>query len=604
MTPPSLAIATAFADYGFGVFSVWGIADGTCLCPKGATCDSPGKHPIPHDGFKSATTDPAAIEKMLGAAGSNGNYGVFPAQNVVMIDVDGEGWQAKMKGLGLPKTFAVVTPNGCHLYYWWDPIFGSPPTYLFGWKVRSREHPGYVVGPGSTHQTGQTYRIAGQNGHTVYEMFGELVPFPKTLLPPGEAIIRVSEGLRLPETVTEGGRHDYLRDRARTLRGGGLTGDDLFNAVSALNRRFEHPKTDEEVRRAIGDVETKFGEDPVPIDAKSIPSSELFAHMADYLAAQPNNIVWVSPLAAYGFVSLVSGPPKSGKSTLIANLFGARERNEVFLWGDPVPEGPAALVTEEGGYAVVRKTKGLTKLHILDRLAFVSAGLSTFDHLLEVTQRWCQTQEGAALIVIDTLAVWGDIKDENDAVAATKTVAKVALLARATGAAIVLVHHARKGGGEHGEAIRGSGAIFATVDQAIELGYGLDPKADDRLLSVTGRITFGENKRLVFDRDKGVYSLDMAPLPDEFEIDQFPVDGGPDQGFTREDAEKVWGAPPSTTNKRLKLLVTQKRLVKAIVRLPGERADRAVYWKQRPLLDVRSVSERMADIFKPGVEDE
>ncbi len=60
-----------------------------------------------------------------------------------------------------------------------------------------------------------------------------------------------------------GGRHEYLRDQARHLRGLGLTGEALLAAVSYLNRQLAEPKSPDAVRRAIGDVETKFGRDAV-----------------------------------------------------------------------------------------------------------------------------------------------------------------------------------------------------------------------------------------------------------------------------------------------------------------------------------------------------
>ena len=263
---PSLDTALAFAGHGFGVFSVWGISEhGNCLCGQGERCTSPGKHPIPVNGLKAATTDPDAITRMLAAPGSAGNYGVFPAPNVIVLDVDKEGWREKLIALALPRTLGVETANGVHLYYRWPQDYGPQPTKLFGWVVRSQEHAGYVVGPGSTHVTGRTYQIARQNGHTDDEMLARIADFPKDRVPESGLKLVVSEGARLPESVPEGGRHDFLRDRARTLRGGGLTGEDLFRAVSALNARLPVPKSDEEVRRAIGDVETKFDEDPIRV---------------------------------------------------------------------------------------------------------------------------------------------------------------------------------------------------------------------------------------------------------------------------------------------------------------------------------------------------
>ena len=238
------------------------------------------------------------------------------------------------------------------------------------------------------------------------------------------------------------------------------------------------------------------------------PTTDLFINVSDYIAAQPTTVEWVSPLAAYGFVSLIAGPPKGGKSTLLAGLLREREVGGVYLWGDPVPVGPSVLVTEEGGLAVVRKVAGLTTLDILDRRNFFEKGLRKLEHLVDALTNWCAHQSERALVSIDTLAIWGDMKDENDAIAATQAVSTLTLFAQQTQSAVDLVHHGRKGGGEHGEAIRGSGAIYATVDQAIELGYVTDKTSDNRLLTLSGRLIFPEMRELAFDRGTNAYTED------------------------------------------------------------------------------------------------
>ena len=604
-----LATALAFADYGFGIFSVWGVRDGTCLCPNGKDCKSqPGKHPIPRDGFKSATLDPERIKTMLSAAGSAGNYGVFPAANTIIIDVDGEGWQDKLRELNLPKTLAVMTGNGIHLYFGWHEDYGPAPTYLFGWKVRSLTHEGYVVGPGSLHQNGTRYRFAHQNGHSDHEVIARIRTFPSALVPqqkPKTPLHLVESitvgGPKQPEDIQAGMRHDYLRDSARFLRGR-FEGEALFEQVMALNMRLPEPKTEEEVRRAIGDVETKFGPDPAPIDATTIPVSSLFVRQPAYHAANASTPTYVSPLVAYGTVSLVSGPPKGGKSTLISNLLSAREGNTVFLWGDPVPHGPMALVTEEGGYPVVRKTQGLPSLDILDRMAFVQSGLRSLDHLLVAMGEWVKVQPSnePPLVVIDTLAVWGDIKDENDAIAATKSVIALRVWAQSCDAAVVLVHHTRKGGGEHGEAIRGSGGIFAAVDQSIELGFTNDAQSDDRTLVIAGRLTFGETKTLAFDRLTTTYDVTTRVPIEKHPTDTFPLDGSGHSGWTNVEAGQVWGMAPTSANKHLKALCDAGVLVARHEQAPGSRAKHLAYWKARPMLvlDTRSVASEMTDIFK------
>jgi hypothetical protein len=364
---------------------------------------------------------------------------------------------------------------------------------------------------------------------------------------------------------------------------------------------------EQEVRDACDSALRKYDEDPAPITLlvprageevrTEIRTEELFVNVLDYHAQNSAIPTYVSPLAAYGTVTLVSGPPKGGKSTLISNLLGAREAGTVFLWGDPVPQGPMTLITEEGGYPVVRKTQGLTSLDILDRTAFAGAGLRSLGHLLAALDAWLT--EDPALVVIDTLAVWGDIKDENDAVAATKAITTLRVWAQSTGSAVVLVHHTRKGGGDHGEAIRGSGGIFAAVDQSVELAFTNDKQSDDRGLDIAGRLSFGETKTLAFDRDTMTYSVTTTVYADPYPIDKFPTTTSGQPGLTRQDAEAIWGVSQSKANAQLKALVDAGRLTKTMVQ--DGRNWRGDYHRVVLLdlsADTRSVGERITGLFE------
>lgn len=256
-----------FAGRGFGIFPCWSTRAGVCRCPQGKTCTSPGKHPITHNGFKEATTDPAKITTFLQAA-SDPNYGLVPPEGVFILDVDGEGWEQKLAELEqrhgpLPSTLRVATANGLHIFLEWPDDHPRPLRQLFGWVTRwgSGHHAGYVIGPRSVHASGVEYQPAEGTS-------SEIAVLPEAWAVAGVADdshrhVTVSNGPRL-EVVRAGGRHDFLRDRARTLRGGGLTGESLFTAVMDLNEQYcSPPKSAEEVRRAIGDVETKFDADPL-----------------------------------------------------------------------------------------------------------------------------------------------------------------------------------------------------------------------------------------------------------------------------------------------------------------------------------------------------
>jgi hypothetical protein len=73
------------------------------------------------------------------------------------------------------------------------------------------------------------------------------------------------------------------------------------------------------------------------------------------------------------------------------------------------------------------------------------------------------------LVIFDTLNAFWSVSEENDAGAVTQAIKPVLQLARETNAAVLLIHHARKSEGDHGDEIRGSGALFSLLDVALIL---------------------------------------------------------------------------------------------------------------------------------------
>jgi len=254
-----------FAERGFGIFSVWSThPSGTCRCPAAAACGQPGKHPIGKQGFLENTRDPDRIRILL-SAGSEPNYGLVCPEGVFAWDVDGDGVPRlvvlEREYGALPLTLRTNTAHGQHVFLRWPDGLPRPLGQMFGYVTRwgSGTGAGYVIGPRSVHATGFEYAPAGT--------FLEIAELP-------EAWARAAIGAKSatgsivvkpggPVDVAVGGRHEYLRDQARHLRGLGLTGEALFVAVSDLNRQLAEPKSPDAVRRAIGDVETKFGRDAI-----------------------------------------------------------------------------------------------------------------------------------------------------------------------------------------------------------------------------------------------------------------------------------------------------------------------------------------------------
>jgi replicative DNA helicase len=259
---PCVEAALWYAQQQFGVFPVWSPnPDGSCRCPAGADCKQPGKHPIPATGFKAATIDEAKIRTFLAAA-SEPNIGITPPPGAFGWDVDNDAplkLAELAKRLGpLPPTLTTISGNGMHLIFAWPYGVERPKGHPLGIVMRWADT-GYLIGAGSRHASGAIYRFElGEDGR----------PRPIAELPMAwtQALLAYREPHRAPgqpgAKIREGGRHEFLRDKARHLRGMGLTGDALYAAVWALNLELcSPPKTADEVLRAIGEVETKFGPD-------------------------------------------------------------------------------------------------------------------------------------------------------------------------------------------------------------------------------------------------------------------------------------------------------------------------------------------------------
>jgi hypothetical protein len=110
--------------------------------------------PIAKNGYKSATTDIAEIEKWFTRAPML-NIGIACApSNLVVFDIDFRNG-GTTEGLNL-DTFTVATGDGLHLYY------TAPQDAKFKGKLREGvdiKHNGYVVGAGSLHESGKFYQV-------------------------------------------------------------------------------------------------------------------------------------------------------------------------------------------------------------------------------------------------------------------------------------------------------------------------------------------------------------------------------------------------------------------------------------------------------------
>jgi predicted ATP-dependent serine protease len=168
------------------------------------------------------------------------------------------------------------------------------------------------------------------------------------------------------------------------------------------------------------------------------------------------------PYTAKGRITLLSVAPKAGKSTLAAYYAVAKATGGV--WLDQRLERGRVLWCGPD-----------------EHLGDIAARFKRLDAPADQIEVWVapspdpraiadQAAEfGASLIVLDTLTRIAEIEDENDAAKWTTWFNSALPSIRDSDAGWLAIHHDRKSGGEHGEAIRGSSAIFASVDIAISL---------------------------------------------------------------------------------------------------------------------------------------
>jgi hypothetical protein len=247
-TEDRLRAALWFAERGFGVFSVWSAnPDGTCRCPLKGKCESPGKHPVPTNGLKSATTDPQRITAMLSIP-SNPNWGMLPPEGIFVLDVDGEGVQELRlleAALGpLPATLRTNTAHGQHVFLRWPQDIPRPLGQMFGFVTRwgSGSGTGYVIGPRSIHASGHVYAPADAHLEIadLPQAWAQAVVAPQ---PKSNAFIEIEGGgYQLPEPGYSGSRYEAILRYIASRYMHGMTREEvLAGVVNVLAPRFANP---------------------------------------------------------------------------------------------------------------------------------------------------------------------------------------------------------------------------------------------------------------------------------------------------------------------------------------------------------------------------
>jgi hypothetical protein len=184
----------------------------------------------------------------------------------------------------------------------------------------------------------------------------------------------------------------------------------------------------------------------------------------------------------------VTGRAKAaGKTTLLMGLIRSVTEGRPFL-DRPTSRGPVVLLTEErpATLRIALNRAGISgsDVHILSRGA---CGAMAWREIATAAVERCLAV-GAVLLIVDTISPFAGLAGDRENNAGDALDAVAPLQAAVTrNLAVVLVRHERKGGGDVGEAGRGSTAFTGAVD--ITASLQRLPGANDRrrVLRISGR---------------------------------------------------------------------------------------------------------------------
>jgi hypothetical protein len=280
--------------------------------------------------------------------------------------------------------------------------------------------------------------------------------------------------------------------------------------------------------------------------------------LSDLLAEPEEPLAYlVRDRIAVGSLNLLAGKPKAGKSTAARALALEVARGGVWL-GSACEARPVWYLALEDKRSEVRshfKRMGASAEPL--RFVFPQGGADLMAQLHVLAAR-----EHPGLIIVDTLQRLIGARDLNDYAEVTTKLTPVLALARETGAAVLLVHHAGKGERTGIDAVLGSTALAASVDNV----FLLTRTDRHRVLSSVQRIG-PDLAEMVVSLNETTGHVEAGPS--RHDADRSSIEGailvvldGADRALTEAEIEPAIEGRTSLKREALRALVAAGRVTR------------------------------------------
>lgn len=299
-----------------------------------------------------------------------------------------------------------------------------------------------------------------------------------------------------------GKRNIRLFKAAKDMQEQGFTIEEVKSRVSAMISTTGNWGSNYLNTKDIEAIENAFKEDPkYPARENQFVKQGVFKFQTiEQMANEAGEIDWlVQDLLSTAGFSLIVGPPKAGKSTLVRQLVKAVAQGGEFL-NRKVKKGKVVYLTFEEQPAILKKQFEAVGIKPSDDIIIHTGAVFDGRALEDLEDALYEFEP--ELVILDTLFDISQLEDINNYKAVKDALSRIRAIARNTNAHILGVHHSNKIGG-----FMGSQAIFGAVDTMIKFVQ----QKDRRFLFSSGKHGDHYNDHeIVFDAKTQSYSLGAA----------------------------------------------------------------------------------------------